>query len=458
MALESPHAVDGAAVPRHGRGSLREVFDLAYPVVLTTLSTTLMGVVDSAMVGRLGPTELAAVGFGGIWLWTFFSLFYGTATGVQTFVSQADGAGEARACGPWVWQSLYALIPAMTLVLLVVAAVLDPWIAWVGPSEALGGEAAGYIRARLPGEIGIVVGMAAASYFRGLGDTRTPLYATIGGNLVNVVLDYGLIFGELGMPNWGVFGAGVATAIGHWSAALLMLALLLRRKARALHATAPVAPDRRAIRRFLRTSVPVGGEWFLGMTSFAVFTTLVAQMGDIEMAASQVFVVLLSLSFMQAMGISMAAATLVGRYVGAQDPDAAERSFRMSVQLGVALGLGVAALYLLFPGPLLRVFTDDPEVIALGAPLLAMGALFQLFDAVGIISEGALRGAGDTRWPFVAHTLASWGFFVPSAYTLGIVLDYGLFGAWCGGLAYILVLAVVMVWRFRSGAWRRIAI
>jgi MATE family multidrug resistance protein len=357
-----------------------------------------------------------------------------------------------------VWQSLYALLPAMTLVWVVLALVLDPWIAWVGPSEALGGEAAGYIRARLPGEIGIVVGMAAASFFRGLGDTRTPLYATIGGNLVNVVLDYGLIFGELGMPEWGVFGAGVATAIGHWSAAIGMMALLLRRKSRALHATAPTAPDRRAIRRFVRTSAPIGGEWCLGMTSFAVFTTLVARMGDIEMAASQVFVVLLALSFMQAMGISMAAATLVGRYVGARDPDAAERSFRTSVQLGVALALGVAALYLLFPGPLLRVFTDDPEVIALGAPLLAMGALFQLFDAVGIVSEGALRGAGDTRWPFVAHTLAGWGFFVPGAYTLGIVLDYGLFGAWCGGLVYVFVLAAVMVWRFRSGAWRRITI
>ncbi len=458
MSLETPPALEASAIPRHERGSLREVFDLAYPVVLTTLSTTLMGVVDSAMVGRLGPTELAAVGFGGIWLWTFFSLFYGSATGVQTFVSQADGAGDARSCGTWVWQSLYALVPPMALVLLVLAFVLEPWIAWMGPSDALGGEAAGYIRARLPGEIGIVVGMAAASFFRGLGDTRTPLYATIGGNLVNVVLDYGLIFGELGLPAWGVFGAGVATAIGHWCAAVLMIGLLLRRGARERHATTPVAPDVHAMRRFLRTGAPIGGEWFLGMTSFAVFTTLVAQMGDIEMAASQVFVVLLSLSFMQAMGISMAAATLVGRYVGARDEDAAERSFRTSVQLGVVLGLGVAVLYLVIPGPLLRIFTDDPEVIALGAPLLAMGALFQLFDAIGIISEGALRGAGDTRWPFLAHTLAGWGFFVPGAYTLGIVLDYGLFGAWCGGLVYVFVLAAVMARRFRSGAWRKITI
>jgi MATE family multidrug resistance protein len=458
MSLVTRRPDGSSAAPAQERGGIHEVFDLAYPVVLTTLSTTLMGVVDSAMVGRLGATELAAVGFGGIWLWTLFSLFYGSASGVQTFVSQADGADDTRACGAWVWQGLYALIPAMLVVLFLVGALLDPLIAWMGPSEALGGEATSYIRARLPGELGIVVGMAAASFFRGLGDTRTPLYATIGGNVVNAVLDYGLIFGELGLPGWGVFGAGVATAVGHWCSTLLMLVLLLRPATRAARATQPVAPDAQAMRRFLRTSAPIGGEWFLGMTSFAVFTTLVARMGDLEMAASQVFVVLLSLSFMQAMGISIAAATLVGRFVGARDPDAAERSFRSSLVLGGALGVGIAVLYLIVPGPLFRIFTDDPAVIALGTPLLAMGAFFQLFDAIGIISEGALRGAGDTRWPFIAHTVAGWGFFVPAAYTLGIGLGFGLFGAWCGGLVYVFALSSVMTWRFRSGAWRRIKI
>jgi len=110
------------------------------------------------------------------------------------------------------------------------------------------------------------------------------------------------------------------------------------------------------------------------------------------------------------------------------------------------------------PQTLLRLFTDDPAVIALGAPLLAMGAIFQLFDAAGIIAEGALRGAGDTRWPFVAHTLLGWGFFVPVAYTLGVTYGHGLRGAWFGGVLYVVLLAAVLIWRFRSGAWRRIQI
>ncbi len=439
-------------------GSIREVFDLAYPVILTTMSTTAMNVVDTAMVGRLGATEIGAVGFGGIVLWTFFSLFYGTTSGVQTFVSQADGAGEPRACGAWVWHGLYAVLPAMLVVLAGVGVFLESWVDWMGPSSSLRDQSIAYVQARLPGEIGMAAMMLVASFFRGVGDTRTPLYAALAGNVVNAVLAYGLIFGELGLPAWGVAGAGVATAFGHWSAAAVLIASFARPAIRDRYATRPVRPDAAAIRRFLRTGTPIGGEWFLGMTSYAVFTGFVARMGDAEMAASQVFVVLLSLSFMQAVGISIAAATLVGRFLGAGDFDAVERSFRSSLALGGVLGGAIAVLYAVASGPLLRLFTNDPAVIALGGPLLAMGAVYQLFDAIGIIAEGALRGAGDTRVPFAAHTVLGWGFFVPVAYTLGVTWGYGLFGAWCGGLVFVIALAALLLWRFRSGAWRRIRI
>jgi MATE family multidrug resistance protein len=181
-------------------------------------------------------------------------------------------------------------------------------------------------------------------------------------------------------------------------------------------------------------------------------------MGDASMAASQAFVMLLSLSFMQAIGISIASSTLVGRYVGAGDHPGVRRSFRSSLLLGVGLAGVVAVLFVTVPGPLLRIFTDDAAVVALGRPLLLLGALFQLFDAVAIISEGALRGAGDTRWPFLVETAMGWGFFVPLAYGLGVALEGGLTGAWLGGLVYISLLALLLVRRFRSGAWQQIRI
>jgi MATE family multidrug resistance protein len=442
---------------RH-RGSVREVFYLAYPVVLTQISTTTMGVVDSAMVGRLGATELAAVGFGGIWMWTFFSLFYGTASGVQTFVSQADGAGEPTRCGAWAWQGAYAVVPATMLAAVAVWLCIAPLVTLMGPSPELQSFAVTYVLARLPGEIGMAVLMVLTSFFRGFGDTRTPLYVTLAANAVNAVLDYGLIFGELGMPEWGVSGAGTATAVGQWFAAGALFLCFRRRAVAERFETGARAPSGDAVWRFLRTGAPIGGQWCLGMTSFAMFTTLVARMGDAEMAASQAFVMLLSMSFMQAVGISIGASTLVGRYVGAGDLAAASRSFGSALVLGAIVASLVAALFLAIPGPLLRIFTDDASVVKLGVPLLALGALFQFFDAAGIIAEGALRGAGDTRWPFVVHSVLGWGFFVPIAYLLGITLEGGLTGAWIGGTFYVVILSSVLVWRFRSGSWRHIEI
>jgi len=439
-------------------GSLREVVQLAYPVVLAQMSMTAMGVVDSAMVGRLGATPLAAVGFGSVWLWTFLTIFYGTASGVQTFVSQADGAGTPQRCGAWAWQAGYAVVPAAAVAMLVIAFGMEPLLAWLGPSAELQSTTVAYILPRLPGEVAMAAGMALSSFFRGIGDTRTPLYTTLAANVVNAVLDYGLIFGRLGLPEWGVAGAGAATSAGSWLAAVLLFVAFQRGRVRRRYETRPVRSDGAAIRRFLRVGAPIGGQWCIEMSAFALFTTLVARMGDDSMAASQAFVMLLSLSFMQAHGIEIAASTLVGRYVGSGEPDSAVRSLRSALQIGAILAGAIALAFLAIPELLLRIFTDDPAIVALGKPLLALGALFQLFDAGAIITQGALRGAGDTRWPFVVHVLLGWGLLLPAAWAFGVLLEGGLTGAWLAGLLQVAALAAILGWRFRSGAWRHIRI
>jgi putative MATE family efflux protein len=437
---------------------VREVGILAFPVVLTQMSTTAMMIVDSAMVGRLGATPLAAVGLGGIWLWTAVVVFVGCASGVQTFVSQAHGAGDERGCGQWVWHALAALLPLSVIGAVTLAFFVEPFLRLLGPSVELQSVAASYMLPRLPGSVGVTVAMVLASFFRGLGNTRTPLYATLVAVVVNAVLDYGLIFGRLGLPQWGVAGAGAATAVGEWVNAGILIVAFLRRDRVLRFGTALARPVARQVRRFLRTGAPVGGQWVLDMLSFAAFTTLIARMGDASMAASQAFVMLLSLSFMQAYGISVASSTLVGRYIGADDLEAARRSFWSAQKLVALFAGGIAVLFIGFPEVLLRVFTDDPAVIGFGGPLVMLGALFQLLDAVGIIAGGALRGAGDTRWPFWVHTALAWGLFVPLAYLLGVTLNGGLTAAWAGATLYVAVLAAVLIWRFVSGAWQQIRI
>jgi MATE family multidrug resistance protein len=440
------------------RGGLREVLALAYPVIITNLSATLIHTVDSAMVGRLGATQLAAVGYALIWYWTAVCFFVGAASGVQTFVSQAHGARNPQACGAWAWQGLYAVVPLAALWIVLFALASKSLFYMLGPSAEVQSLSHSYVVARAPGAAGLVAALALASFFRGIGDTRTPLYAMVVANVVNVFFGYGLIFGRLGLPDWGMAGAGAATAIAEWVQFIVLFVAFRRRRVDAEYRTAIVRADFAVVRRFLRTSLPIGGQWVLEMLSFAVFANLVARMGNLEMAASQAMLVLQHMSFMQVMAVAIAATTLVGRYRGMGDLAAAERSHFTALAVGVSIAVSVGILFLLFPEIMLRIFTDDADVVRIGSRLLVIAALFQTCDAVGVVVSGSLRGAGDTRWPFIVQASLAWGVFLPAAYFFGYVLDGGVEGAWLGGLLYLLVLGIALILRFRHGAWQRIKI
>jgi len=435
-------------------GGVREVALLASPVLVQMLSETLMQVLSSAMVGRLGPSELGGVGLGGIWLWTLLCPFVGAATGVSVFVSRAYGAGRERECGRWVWQGLAVLVPAAVLWTFAVAAFFPILIGLVDPSPELEQQTLAYVTGRLAGLPAVAAGAAVTSFFRGLGNTRVPMFATIATVAIQAALAYGLIFGHFGLPALGVMGAGIAFAIAEWAYAAILFVCLFRRATRDAFDTLPSAPERAQVRRFFRTSAPIGGQWLLDMLSFALFSSIVARMGDAEMAASQAMIQLLSLSFMQAVAISVSSGALVGRYLGADDPDAAARSYASAMKLAMVLAGIVAALFLGAPELLMRVFSSDAEVLALARPLLVLGALFQLIDAIGIVAGGSLRGGGDTRWPFFVHATLAWAARLPFVWLLAVHFDGGVFGAWLGELGYIALLGLAFALRFRSGKWK----
>jgi MATE family multidrug resistance protein len=435
-------------------GGVREVAWLASPVLVQMLSETLMQVFSSAMVGRLGPADLGAVGLGGIWLWTLTCPFVGAATGVSVFVSRAHGAGRPRECGPWVWQGLGALIPVAVVWTFAVAALFPLLLAAVDPSPELAERAHAYVSGRIPGLPAVAAGAAVTSFFRGLGNTRVPMIATIATVLLQATLAYGLTFGQLGLPAYGVLGTGIAFAIAEYTYTAILFGVLLVRETREQYASAPRRPDLRQVTRYLRTSAPIGGQWLLDMLSFALFSSIVARMGDAEMAASQAMIQLLSLSFMQAVAISVSAGTLVGRYLGAGDPAASARSYASAMKLAMVVAGLVAALFLGAPELLMRLFTSDAQVLVLARPLLRLGALFQVIDAIGIVAGGSLRGGGDTRWPFLVHATLAWAARLPLVWLLAVHLEGGVLGAWLGELGYIALLGLAFTLRFRAGKWR----
>jgi MATE family multidrug resistance protein len=440
------------------RGDVTEVAQLAFPVVLQTVAETAMQLIDSAMVGRLGAAQLGAIGLAGIWLWTLFVPFTGTASGVQVFVSRHHGAGEPERCGPWVWQALGTVVPAMLLWMLAMALVLPALLGRIAPPGALHDAAIAYTYPRLLGGPAVAANFALMSFFRGLGDTRTPLRASLFGVSVNVVVAWVLIYGRLGAPQLGTAGAGYAVSAGSWTICLVQLRALLRPAMRERYCTSPRWPERAAFARFFRTSAPIGGQWLLDMTTFAMFTSIVARMGDASMAASQAMLQLLSLSFMQALAIATASGALIGRYLGAGDAAAAQRSYRSAQLLAFGVSTVVAVLFVSVPEQLLSIFSADPRVLALARPLLALGAFFQVIDAVGIVASGSLRGAGDTRWPFVVQASLAWMLRLPVVYVAAIVWRGGVFGAWAGELVYMVTLTSVFVLRFQRGEWRNVQV
>ncbi|HTO55469.1 MAG TPA: MATE family efflux transporter [Myxococcota bacterium] len=444
--------------PAAARGAVGEVLNLALPVVAATLSETTMQFIDTAMLGHLGTVPLGAAGFAGLWIWTLFVPFTGIAQGVQAFTSRHDGAGEPERCGAWIWQATWLLVPAMTLWMFAVAWLFPLLVALIRPSPELQAAAISYGFARLPGGPAVVMNFIIASFYRGIGDTRTPLLVTLGGVLVHLFFAYGLIFGGFGLPAWGVVGAAAAQSIGSWTFLVLYLACLFRPSTRRRYRTLPVRPRWDESVRFLRTSAAIGGQWLLDMITFAIFASIVARMGDVAMAASQAMLQCLAFSFMQVYAISIACSTLVGRYIGAGDLDSAERSYRSSLVLGMGVTVLVALVFVTLPEVLLRFFNGEPEFLAQGRPLLALGAFFQVADAVGIVAGGALRGAGDTRFPFVVQSVLSWTLRLGSVWTLAVYLQGGVFGAWTGELLYVTALAFCWVLRFRAGHWRTVRI
>jgi MATE family multidrug resistance protein len=444
------------------RGSLRELLQLGWPIVLAQLSTTLMGVIDSAFVGRLGAAELAAVAFANIWIWTLFSLFLGSASAVQTFVAQAQGSGDERRAGSWAWQGLFGIVPPTALAALGAYAatpvLLPELLRLVGSAPELVEPAVAYLRPRALGMVALGAIFVWNGFFRGVGMTWVPLAVGLVANVVNAVADYALIFGELGAPRLGIAGAAIATAAAECLDAALLIAIATHPRIRARFGTGPHAPAARSFVRLVRTGLPIGAQWVFDALSFAVFTLLLASLNAASVAASHAFIMIVNVSFMVCLGVSGATQTLVGRALGGGEPELAVRALRHGLWVGVSISSALAVALTAIPETLMRIFTDDPDVLALGVGVLRLGAIFQLLDAIHIVVMGALRGAGDTFWPAAWQTLLAWGVFVPGAWLFGVHLGHGLTGAYLGGTLYVALLAGGLAWRFASGKWRHLQI
>lgn len=450
--------MDRKEFPEHKKGGYAEVWHIAYPAVLTMISQTVMTFVDAIMVGRLGPTELAAVGLSGTLTWGLFSFFNGLVNGVNTFVAQDYGAGRFANIGRMTWQGVYfSLISGVILVF--ISTYNIELMRLLGPAEDVQRIGASYLGIRLWGGVFIVLYMCFSAFLRGIGDTRTPLKIVIFINVLNVIGDYVLIFGKFGFPRLETDGAAYATVGASAVGAIIFLLVFVSKKSDGRFSTRSTWRAKSDLMvRLSRVGLPIGLQWLLDMASFIVFSALIGRIGTVELAASTVGLRLMHLSFMPVFGVSIAATTLVGQYIGSKEIPFATRSGYTAVKMSMFYAGTIAVLFLVIPRELVMLINQDPEVVGLGSAILRVAAIFLLFDSMGISSNGCLRGAGDTRWAMFIGVSYAWLVFLPLAYLGAIALKGGAVGAWAGATVYIIALGLTYFFRFRNGKWKSIKI
>lgn len=433
---------------RFAPGSLREIADVAWPIVVSMLSYTAMGVTDTLFVGWVGKMELAAVGIGTTAIYLVNSFLLGTLHGVKVVTAQATGAGHRDKAVVAAWQGALIAVPAGLLVV-GLSLFSDPIFALLGGPPEVQAQAAQYFAVRVWAAPFWYVAIALNDYYQGTGDTRTPMRVNLVANGVNIVADAVLIFGLGPIPALGVQGAAGGTVL----ASIVGFAMVGRYFLRDVSHRPVWRPKVAA--KVLELGLPIGVRYALGVGGFTMFTAILARLGANHLAAHQVAIKIVSISFLPGYGISEAATVLVGQYVGAGKRAVARLSYASSMKLGVGVMGVMAVVFMVAPELLVRAFTDDPEVIAIGSQLLRVGAVFQIFDAVAMVATGALNGTGDTRFTAMASVGASWFVMVPVAYVLAVPMGLGAVGAWLGITAEIIVLAAVLAYRFQGQAWEQ---
>jgi len=453
--MDPPSPQPAAPSPTKTRGSYREVILLAYPVVFTTLASTVMSVVDTLFMGWVSTSSQGAVGLGGIMVWTFASFFIGTLTVINTFVAQYFGEGRERECGVIAWQGL--LLAVVFSVVVVGLAPLMPALVGVFAAPAdVAQIAVAYAMIRLLGMPLDLVEGNISSFLRGLGDTKTPMYVSLATVVLNVPLNYWLVFGGLGLPAMGARGAAIATVAARGLGVLLLALLVVRPAMRRRFGTGYPGAAKIFTRRIvslLKVGLPIGVGWLLEMATWLVFTGVVSGMGRVSLAAHNIVLQVLHLSFMPGVAISVAATTLVGQRLGARDRPGARRSARASLVVGMGYMTFMGLIFLTLGGLIATAFNRDPAVVTTAQHLFVLAAAFQVFDAMNMVSGGVLRGAGDTRFPMFVAVGFAWFVFMPLVWLLGLHLGYGVEGAWVGATTYITGLGIVLLLRVRAGSW-----
>ena len=439
-------------------GSLRRelppTLRLAVPVALAELGWMAMGLVDTLMVSPMGAEAIGAVGLGNVLYFTPAIFGVGLLLGLDTLVSQADGAGDRDDCHhsavQGVWMSL-----AIGPVLAALVWFGTPWLKHWGMDPKVVALTVPYLNAIAWDLLPLLLFTVFRRYLQALHRTIPILVTLFIANGANWFGNWLFIRGRWGLPALGVVGSAYSTLCSKIVMALLLIGYAVWAEPGLRRAALGV--DVKRIRALAALGWPVAVQITMEVAVFAVAAALAGTLGANALAAHQLVLNLASLTFMVPLGVSSAGAVRVGNAIGAGDRAGAARAGWAAVVLGAGFMLCAGVVFLLIPRTLLAAFEPAPDVLRLSVALLGVAAVFQLFDGLQIVTTGNLRGLGDTRTPMIGNTIAHWVLGLPIGYGLAVIGGYGVIGLWVGLSVGLIAAGVILlsVWAFRAARLRQ---
>jgi multidrug resistance protein, MATE family len=453
---------EGSQAPLATRPRLGQLLTLAWPVIIARSAQVVVGLTDAVMVGKLGTAALAATTAGATNTFNILVLPMGTVFIVSSFASQLTGAGDHIGARRFAW---YGLGIALAAGLLSLGAIplLDDVIGQLSYAPDVQVLMSDYLRFRLLSG-GFAIGLEAlGAYYNGVGNTRLPMIVQLVAMVLNIFLNWVLIYGHLGAPALGVTGAAIASSIASFLAFSLLLVLFLRGVGAKKEGGTRAPLSAKEMGRTLRYGLPVGFNWFIEFAAFSfVMNVVFAGLGTTALAAMMAVLQVNSVSFMPAFGLASAGAIFVGQAIGAKAHDDVPRTVALTVKTA-CVWMGIVGLsYVAMPGLIMSAFAPDNVdgrlLIEVGVRVLVLSAAWQLFDATSMTLAEALRAAGDTAFTLWARAAIAWLIFAPGTWFSVRVLGGGEVVAAAWLVVYLALLALVLWLRFRTGKWRTMEI
>jgi MATE family multidrug resistance protein len=372
----------------------------------------------------------------------------GLLLGLDPLIAQAYGAGEHDRITGHLWRG--AIVAVVLSIPVSILMWQGEWLlGLLGQEGELRTEAAAYMRALIPGNVAFLLFGVVRQVLQGMNIVRPAFFAILLANLGNVVANWALIFGHLGLPALGVAGAASATSVSRWLMLVFLALVSVRILARHRRPPGGSALRLPAFKRLFTLGVPVGFQIALEMWVFGAVAVIMGSIGATELAGHQIALNLSALSFMVPLGLAGAAAARVGNAIGSGDQERAWRAARIALTIGASVMAGFGLLFALLPEQLARLFTPDRAAIEMAAMLLPIAAAFQIADGTQVVGAGILRGTADTRFPAVIAFIGYWVLGLPVGLLLAFTLDWGPRGLWWGLTLGLASVAVMFVTRIR---------